>query len=70
MDRGLIEYIENPEIVKAVRPAVIKNWEPRRFYYIRKGIDAIMWGQDFSYNSGPMLSQKCLKFVLQAVKPE
>ena len=69
MDRGLIEYIENPEIVKAASQQLLKIGNQEDYYYIRKGIDAIMWGQDFSYNSGPMLSPKMYKeFVLPSCK--
>ncbi|HHY01110.1 MAG TPA: hypothetical protein GX531_07055 [Methanothermobacter sp.] len=58
MDRGLIEFVENPEVVKAAgqQLVIVGNIEDR--YYIRKGIDAVMWGQDFAYNSGPMVSPK------------
>jgi len=69
MERGLMEYASNPEVVKAAGKQQLKTGNQEDFYYIREGIDAVMWGQDFSYNRGPMISPKMYKeFVLPNCK--
>lgn len=69
MERGLMEYVSNPEVVKAAGKQQLKTGNQEDFYYIREGIDAVMWGQDFSYNLGPMISPKMFKkFVLPNCK--
>jgi uroporphyrinogen-III decarboxylase len=69
MDRGLMEYALNPDIVKAATKLEVKIGNFEDTYFIRKGTDAILWGQDFSYNLGPMISQDMFKeFILPAAK--
>jgi len=69
MERGLMEYVSNPEVVKAAGKQQLKIGNQEDFYYIRKGIDAVMWGQDFSYNLGPLISPEMFKkFVLPNCK--
>ena len=69
MERGLMEYVSNPEVVKAAGKQQLKAGNQEDFYYIREGIDAVMWGQDFSYNSGPLISPKMFKeFVFPNLK--
>lgn len=56
MERGLTEYLTNEEGVQAAidQATAIGNMEDA--YYIRPGQDAVFWGNDLSYNSGPFLS--------------
>ena len=32
-------------------------------YYLRQGQDAVLWGMDFSYNSGPMISPETFRDI-------
>ena len=64
-ERGLIEYSRNPLTVKAAAQQKLKIENQKDNYYIRKGIDAIMWGQDFASTKGPFISPAMFKeFVL------
>lgn len=56
MERGLLEFVTNPDTIKAAGVYYTKKANQDDYYYVRKGTDAVFWGQDFSYNSGPMIS--------------
>ncbi len=66
---GLMQYLDNPETVKAaIRYEVTKN-NILDSYYIRPGQDAIGWGQDFASTQGPFISPDMFReFVLPAIK--
>ena len=66
---GLMQFLDNPKTVKeAIKMEIIKN-NILDNYYIRKGQDAVAWGQDFSGNSGPFISPEMFReFALPAIK--
>lgn len=69
MERGLMEYSLNSEAVKAAGEYEVVAGNLEDFYYIRGGVHAILWGQDFAYNSGPMISPQMFReFVLPNAK--
>ncbi len=69
MERGLTEYISNPEVVKAAARNRMKKANKNDFHYIRKGTDGVFWGQDFAYKSGPMISPAMFReFVFPILK--
>ena len=68
MERGLIEYATNPEVVK--RAIDVALWEANKLdkFYIRKGQDGVMWGTDFA-SKGPFISPKMFReSLLPAIK--
>jgi uroporphyrinogen-III decarboxylase len=68
-EHGLMQYIDNPETVKAaIRHEVMKNNLLDR-YYIRDGQDAVGWGQDFASTQGPFISPAMFReFVLPGIR--
>ncbi len=66
---GLMQYIDNPETVKAaIRYEVAKNNVLDR-HFIRRGQDAVAWGQDFASSAGPFISPDMFReFALPAIK--
>lgn len=69
MEEGLIKYVESPKLVKKVAEREVEIGNKEDHYFIREGLDAIMWGQDFSYNKGSFISPKTFKdFVLPYIK--
>lgn len=56
IDRGLMEYCLNPAMVRDFGRKEVELGNLEDQTYIRPGVDAIMWGQDFSYQSGPFIS--------------
>ncbi|WP_073345221.1 uroporphyrinogen decarboxylase family protein [Caldanaerobius fijiensis] len=69
MDRGLMEYMLHPEVVKAASKYFVKRANFNDEYYIREGTDGVLWGQDFSYKNGPMISPEMYReFVLPVHK--
>jgi uroporphyrinogen decarboxylase len=72
-ERGLLEFALNPEVVRAAQKQALKLGELEDQYYIRPGQDGVLWGADFSSNSGPMISPEmfkefCLPNIRERVK--
>lgn len=72
-ERGLLEFALNPEAVRAAHDRALAVGLLQDEYYIRPGQDAVLWGTDFSYNSGPMISpamfrEFCLPNIKKRVK--
>lgn len=68
MERGLTEYALNPSLVEAAYRQALAEANAKDAYYLRPGIDGVIWGQDFAYNAGPMISpamfrQYCLPAI-------
>ena len=65
---GLMQYMDNPETVRAaIRYEVEKN-NRLDAQYIRKGQDAVAWGQDFASTQGPFISPAMFReFALPAI---
>lgn len=70
MERGLTEYITSPELVKAAARHNTNAANQKDFHYIRKGTDGLLWGQDFAYKSGPMISPEMFREFVQPVLKE
>ena len=69
MERGLIEYIENPEVVKRAIDVALYRANKLDKFYIREGQDGVMWGTDFASNKGPFISPRMFReFCLPAIK--
>jgi hypothetical protein len=66
---GLMQYIDNPQTVKAaIRYETRKNNTLDK-YYIRNGQDAVAWGQDFASSQGTFISPAMFReFALPAIK--
>ncbi len=69
-ERGLLEFILNPEAVRAAHARALAVGLLQDQWYIRPGQDAVLWGTDFSYNTGPMISpamfrEFCLPNIIQ-----
>lgn len=69
MERGLTEYVTNPDTVKAAARRETDIANAVDFFYVRKGADAVFWGTDYSYKAGPMISPDMFReFVLPVLK--
>lgn len=69
MERGLTEFLTNPDVLKSAYRKTLDEANRSDRYYIRPGSDGILWGQDFSYKSGPMLSPQTFReFCLPAIE--
>ncbi|MBW7996914.1 MAG: hypothetical protein FVQ81_10190 [Candidatus Glassbacteria bacterium] len=55
-ERGLLEFALNPETVLAAHRRALAVGELEDEYYLRPGQDAVLWGMDFSCNTGPLIS--------------
>ena len=66
---GLMQYYDNPEIVRAAITYEVKKNNLLDSIYIRKGQDSVAWGQDFSSSQGPLISPEMFReFCLPAIK--
>jgi hypothetical protein len=69
MECGLMEYYLNPDRVKQFGEEEVELGNMEDHYYIRPGVDGIMWGQDFAYASGPFISPPMFRrFVVDNCK--
>jgi len=68
MERGLTEFITNPEAVKAAARRGLAYANASDQHLIRPAQQAVMWGQDYSYKSGPLISPGMFReFALPAL---
>ncbi len=56
MERGLMAFVEHPEVVKAAIRAAVRAANAKDPCAVRDGQDGVLWGADFAYKSGPMIS--------------
>ena len=69
MERGLMELIESPEVVKAATAYYLKQQNLADDVFIHPASDGILWGADFGYKSGPFISPAMFKeFFLEPNK--
>lgn len=64
MERGLSEYISDPEVVQSAIDAETRRGCAEDEQYIRPGTDAIMWGQDFAYKEGSLINPKLFEQMI------
>lgn len=65
MERALVEYLTNPDTVKAASEFYYRQGTAEDAYYIRPGQDAVFWGQDYAFKSGPLISPEMFaEFVM------
>ncbi len=66
---GLMQYIENPETVKAAIRYEVEKVGRLDKITIRTGQDGVAWGQDFASTHGPFVSPAMFReFALPAIK--
>jgi hypothetical protein len=69
MERGSIELIQNPDVVKAATEQAVRQQNAADRIYIHPDSDAVLWGADFGYKSGPLISPRMFKdFFVKANK--
>ncbi|MDW7679637.1 MAG: uroporphyrinogen decarboxylase family protein [bacterium] len=56
MERGLMELIENPQLIHAATAHFLETQNLSDEKYIHPEADAVLWGADFGYKSGPFIS--------------
>lgn len=60
-EQTLLQYAMCPELVESVCRRRLAEANFMDAYCKRDGVDAIMWGQDHSYRSGPMISPEMFR---------
>ncbi len=66
---GLMQYIDNPETVKAAIRYEVEKGNRLDEIYIRPGQDGVAWGQDFASTHGPFISPAMFReFALPAIE--
>ncbi len=56
MERGLIELMEQPEVVRAAVRYEMKRKKLADAAYVHPDCDAVLWGNDFGFKTGPFIS--------------
>ncbi|MBC8181676.1 hypothetical protein H8E88_11190 [candidate division KSB1 bacterium] len=69
MERGLMELVQNPEVVKAATQLMVKQQNLSDETFIHPDADGVLWGADFGYKGGSFISPKMFEeFFLKANK--
>ncbi len=69
MERGLMMLIEQPEVVQAAIAYYLRLQNQADEIFIHPDSDAVLWGADFAYNTGPFISPAMFKqFFFEANK--
>ncbi len=56
MERGLMMFIEQPEVIRASIAKAVRDADEADRWSVRPGQDGAIWGADFAYKAGPMIS--------------
>ncbi len=69
MEVGLMAYAAQPELVRHAIAYHTRMANLRDAWYLRPGVDAVLWGTDFSATIGPMISPAMFRdFCLPSIK--
>jgi len=69
MTRGLMELVANPEAVKAAAEYEYRDHVENEKNFIHPNFDAVIWGQDWGFKTGPFLSPQMFReFFLPWIK--
>ena len=69
MEAGLMAYAAQPELVRHAIAYYTRLGHLRDAWVLRPGMDAVLWGTDFSATTGPMISPKMFReFCLPSIK--
>lgn len=61
MQRGFIELLDHPEVVKAATAFLLKQQNLADETLVHPDADGVLWGDDFGYKSGPFISPKMFR---------
>jgi hypothetical protein len=56
MQRGFVELLDHPEVVKAAAAFMLKQQNLADETLVHPDADGVLWGDDFGYKSGPFIS--------------
>lgn len=69
MERGCVELIQNPDVVKAATAYSLKRQNLADEVMVHPDADGVLWGGDFGYKTGPFISPAMFReFFLEANK--
>jgi hypothetical protein len=69
MEKGLMAFAAQPELVRRAIAYHTRQGNLRDQWYLRTGVDAVLWGTDFSGTTGPLISPKMFReFCLPSIK--
>lgn len=67
MERGMIEMIQSPELVRAATAYMLKQQNLADELYVHPDADAVLWGADFGFKTGSLISPDMFRdFFLDA----
>ncbi len=70
MERGLMELIQNPEAVKTATQFILKQQNLADEFFVHPEADGVLWGIDFGFQSGPLISPNMFKELFLAPNKE
>ncbi|MDW7759487.1 MAG: uroporphyrinogen decarboxylase family protein [Acidobacteriota bacterium] len=67
MERGLMELIDNPDVVRAATADTLRRQNLADAVMIHPDADAVLWADDLGYRSGPLIRPEMFRsFFLEA----
>ena len=69
MERGFVELLDQPEVVKAATAYLVKQQNLADDVLVHPDADGVLWGGDFGYKTGPFINPAMFReFFLEANK--
>lgn len=69
MERALLAYAAEPDLIRQAIAYHTQQANARDAWYLRPGVDAVLWGTDFAATTGPMISPRMFReFCLSSIK--
>jgi hypothetical protein len=69
MAKGLLAYAADPELVRRAITYHTQQANHRDTWYLRPGVDGVLWGTDFAATTGPFISPAMFReFCLPSIK--
>ena len=69
MERGLMAYAAQPDLVRLAIEYFTRQANAQDAWYLRPGIDGVLWGMDFAGTTGPLISPRMFRdFCLPSIK--
>lgn len=73
MENGLMTYAADPDLIRHMIAYETQQANRRDEWYLRPGVDGVLWGQDFAATTGPFISpmmfrELCLPAIQDRVR--
>jgi hypothetical protein len=69
MEKSLLAYAAEPDLIRHIITYHTQQANHRDAWYLRPGVDGVLWGTDFAATTGPLISPRMFReFCLPSIK--